>query len=63
MAKKILVLSSDSDTWETFCGDDGDAQILTITDDAYHRLCKGEDYPGTLADSDILGTSTIKEKE
>jgi hypothetical protein len=63
MAKKILVTRSDNDTWETFYGDGDDAQIMTITDDAYRRLCEGEEYPGTLAKDDIIKVSNVKESE
>lgn len=51
MAVKIVVLD-DGETWS------GDAQIMTITQEAYEKLCEGEKV-SDLTDADILDISTF----
>jgi len=51
MAKKIVVLD-DGETWA------GGGIVMTITDDAYEKLCDGEDVK-FLTDVEILERQTI----
>ena len=48
---KIVVLD-DGETWG------GAAQILTISRDAYNRLCQGEELCD-LTDDDVIGYSNV----
>lgn len=53
MSIRIVVLD-DGESWS------GAGQIITITDDAYNRLCKG-DRIKDLEDSDILSSKEVIE--
>ncbi len=54
MVKRIIVLS-DTGTWETV----GDAEVWTVTDEAFEKLCEGEE-PKHLAATDIIDTKEIQ---
>lgn len=54
MAKQILVLG-DGETWDIVV----DAQVLTITDEAYEKLLNG-DEPKHLTAGDVLDTKGIQ---
>jgi hypothetical protein len=54
MSKRIVVLS-DNATWETM----GDVQVWTITDEAFDKLCDG-DEPKHLTAGDVLDTMEVQ---
>lgn len=53
MSKRIVVLSDG--TWETF----GSAEVWTITDEAFDKLCDG-DEPKRLTAGDVLDTVEVQ---
>ena len=53
MSKRIVVLSDG--TWETF----GSAEVWTITDEAFDKLCDG-DEPKHLTAGDVLDTVEVQ---